>query len=43
MKQALHSNSLQGYDMEDAMIINKSAQERGLFDSCIYKTYVWFD
>jgi DNA-directed RNA polymerase I subunit RPA2 len=27
-----------GYDMEDAMILNKSAVERGLAHGCIYKT-----
>ncbi|KAF8819456.1 Dna-directed Rna polymerase I RPA2, partial [Cardiosporidium cionae] len=28
------------YDMEDAMIINKSSMERGAFHGCIYKTKV---
>ena len=28
---------LQGYDMEDAMIINKQSQERGLACGFIYK------
>lgn len=28
-----------GYDMEDAMILNKSAYERGLGHACVYKTY----
>ena len=27
-----------GYDMEDAMILNKSSVERGLAHGCIYKT-----
>jgi hypothetical protein len=30
----------QGYDMEDAMIINKSSYERGFAYGCIYKSYV---
>lgn len=30
--------SYTAYDMEDAVIINKSASERGLFSGCIYKT-----
>ena len=29
---------LQGYDMEDAMIINKSSLERGFGHASIYKT-----
>ncbi|GFE54518.1 DNA-directed RNA polymerase I subunit [Babesia ovis] len=29
-----------GFDMEDAMIINKSSLERGAFHGCIYKTKV---
>lgn len=28
----------QGYDMEDAMIISKSAFERGFGHGCIYKS-----
>ena len=27
-----------GYDMDDAMIVNKSSHERGFGDGCIYKT-----
>ncbi|KRX96182.1 DNA-directed RNA polymerase I subunit RPA2 [Trichinella pseudospiralis] len=30
--------SIQGYDMEDAMIINKASAERGFAHACIYKT-----
>ncbi|XP_057697376.1 DNA-directed RNA polymerase I subunit RPA2 [Corythoichthys intestinalis] len=30
--------SYTGYDMEDAMIVNKSSWERGFADGCIYKT-----
>jgi len=29
---------IQGYDMEDAMIINKSSYERGLCHGCVYKS-----
>jgi DNA-directed RNA polymerase I subunit RPA2 len=29
-----------GYDMEDAMIINKSAYERGFGHGCVYKSYM---
>ena len=29
-----------GYDMEDAMIINKGAFDRGFGDGCVYKTYM---
>ncbi|EZG55042.1 DNA-directed RNA polymerase beta subunit [Gregarina niphandrodes] len=32
--------SYTGFDMEDAMIINKHAMERGAFDGCVYKTKV---
>ena len=32
--------SLQGYDMEDAMILNKSSYERGFGHGCIYKSEV---
>jgi hypothetical protein len=28
----------QGYDMEDAMIINKASYERGFAHGCVYKT-----
>jgi len=31
--------SYTGYDMEDAMIINKSAYERGFGHGCVYKSY----
>ena len=31
--------SYTGYDMEDAMILNKSSYERGLAHGCIYKNY----
>ena len=31
--------SYTGYDMEDAMILNKSANERGFAHACIYKSY----
>jgi len=30
--------SYTGYDMEDAMIINKSSYERGFGHGCVYKT-----
>jgi DNA-directed RNA polymerase I subunit RPA2 len=30
--------SYTGYDMEDAMIINKSAYDRGFAHGCVYKT-----
>eukprot|EP00595_Chromulina_sp_UTEXLB2642_P003426 CAMPEP_0196768470 /NCGR_PEP_ID=MMETSP1095-20130614/42811_1 /TAXON_ID=96789 ORGANISM="Chromulina nebulosa, Strain UTEXLB2642" /NCGR_SAMPLE_ID=MMETSP1095 /ASSEMBLY_ACC=CAM_ASM_000446 /LENGTH=463 /DNA_ID=CAMNT_0042138141 /DNA_START=1104 /DNA_END=2495 /DNA_ORIENTATION=- len=33
--------SYTGYDMEDAMIINKSSYERGFGHACIYKTKVF--
>lgn len=29
-----------GYDMEDAMIINKGAYDRGFGHGCVYKSYV---
>ncbi|OEH75404.1 DNA-directed RNA polymerase I subunit [Cyclospora cayetanensis] len=29
-----------GFDMEDAMILNKSSVERGLFHGCVYKTKI---
>lgn len=32
--------SYTGYDMEDAMILNKGAYERGLGHGCVYKSYV---
>ncbi|VDD80201.1 unnamed protein product [Mesocestoides corti] len=32
--------SYTGYDMEDAMVINKSSYERGFADACIYKSEV---
>ena len=32
--------SYTGYDMEDAMIINKSAYERGLMHGAVYKSYI---
>ncbi|KAF7457580.1 RNA polymerase 1 beta subunit [Cryptosporidium felis] len=32
--------SYSGYDMEDAMILNKSSYERGMFHACVYKTKV---
>ena len=32
--------SYTGYDMEDAMIINKGAYERGFGHGCVYKSYV---
>lgn len=32
--------SYTGYDMEDAMIINKGAYERGFAHGCVYKSYI---
>ncbi len=32
--------SYTGYDMEDAMIMNKSSYERGMAHGCIYKSYM---
>jgi len=32
--------SYTGYDMEDAMILNKSSYERGMAHGCIYKSYM---
>lgn len=32
--------SYTGYDIEDAMIINKSAYERGFMHGSVYKTYI---
>jgi DNA-directed RNA polymerase I subunit RPA2 len=32
--------SYTGYDMEDAMIINKSAYERGFCHGAVYKSYI---
>lgn len=32
--------SYTGYDMEDAMIINKSAYERGFAHGAVYKSYI---
>jgi DNA-directed RNA polymerase I subunit RPA2 len=32
--------SYTGYDMEDAMILNKSSFERGFGHGCVYKTKV---
>jgi len=32
--------SYTGYDMEDAMILNKAAYERGFAHGCVYKSYV---
>ncbi|KAL8430783.1 hypothetical protein Efla_004019 [Eimeria flavescens] len=29
-----------GFDMEDAMILNKSSVERGMFHGCVYKTKI---
>jgi len=31
--------SYTGYDMEDAMILNKSSYERGFGHGCVYKNY----
>ena len=31
--------SYSGYNQDDSVIINKSAVERGLFNSCYFKTY----
>lgn len=31
--------SYTGYDMEDAMILNKGAYERGFGHGCVYKSY----
>ena len=31
---------IQGYDMEDAMILNKSSHERGFGHGCVYKSEV---
>jgi DNA-directed RNA polymerase I subunit RPA2 len=33
--------SYTGYDMEDAMIINKAAYERGFGHGCVYKTHTY--
>jgi len=32
--------SYTGYDMEDAMIINKGAYDRGFGHGCVYKSYI---
>ncbi|KAK9174472.1 RNA polymerase Rpb2 domain 6 family protein [Cryptosporidium meleagridis] len=32
--------SYSGYDMEDAMILNKSSYDRGMFHACVYKTKI---
>ena len=32
--------SYTGYDMEDAMIINKGANDRGFGHGCVYKSYL---
>ena len=32
--------SYTGYDMEDAMILNKSAYERGFGHACVYKSHI---
>ena len=32
--------SYTGYDMEDAMIINKGAYDRGFGHGCVYKSYM---
>lgn len=32
--------SYTGYDLEDAMILNKSAYERGFGHGCVYKSFV---
>ena len=32
--------SYTGYDMEDAMIMNKGAYERGFAHGCVYKSYI---
>ena len=32
--------SYTGYDMEDAMILNKGAYERGFGHGCVYKSYI---
>lgn len=32
--------SYTGYDMEDAMIINKGAYDRGFAHGCVYKSYI---
>eukprot|EP00826_Nyctotherus_ovalis_P054250 TRINITY_DN7093_c0_g2_i9.p1 TRINITY_DN7093_c0_g2~~TRINITY_DN7093_c0_g2_i9.p1 ORF type:complete len:517 (-),score=141.83 TRINITY_DN7093_c0_g2_i9:25-1443(-) len=32
--------SYTGYDMEDAMIMNKSSYERGMAHGCVYKSYM---
>jgi DNA-directed RNA polymerase I subunit RPA2 len=32
--------SYTGYDMEDAMILNKSAYERGFGHGCVYKSHI---
>ena len=34
------SNFIQGYDMEDAMIINKGSYDRGFAHGSIYKSEV---
>ncbi|OII71196.1 DNA-directed RNA beta subunit family protein [Cryptosporidium andersoni] len=31
-----------GYDMEDAMVLNKASYERGIFHACVYKTKILF-
>ena len=33
--------SYTGYDMEDAMILNKSSYERGFGFACMYKTFIY--
>ena len=32
--------SYTGYDMEDAMILNKGAYDRGFGHGCVYKSYI---
>ena len=33
--------SYTGYDMEDAMILNKSSYERGMGHGCVYKSHTF--
>lgn len=35
-----NAHLVRSFDMEDAMILNKSSVERGMFHGCVYKTKV---